>query len=1139
MKRAAWLLAAILLAAGLSVQVQAQTTYNWVGGGANGSWADNGNWNPSPSFNNDARLVWNSTIAQTFSFTGAANNGIRVAGSLTFGNDFDIGTGNENYTIRMRRLAATDANTLSLRGTPTITVEENVGLGKDLKTIFIGNNNGTFDFRNANLEVNQNSTNVLLRFNIQITTAGDGGGINKNGAGAMELYRVNAFGNGVNINAGTVAIWNQPSAAGTGAITLGASSGAADATLAAGGGLSAGQTFANNITVNAGDGARTIRNYDSGFIPTLSGNITLNKTVNFDVANHGANQDTLISSGEISGTGGIVKTNDGILILSAANTNTGVTDIQGGKLYLADAGRLGSGDVTIAGGANLDFGTGPSQINLVANNISGDGGIIQSAAGTDTRITGEVTSTGGVDILQGKLHVSNAQGLGTSDVNVGSGAVLSGFGTIGRQVTVSGTLAPGEFQYGSPQSCRHEVPADDQIWRFVNWASFDQDKVVSFGNYQYAVYWDDDRVLAVVRRNLSTDEVQQVRLTDYVLADGLDEDQQRNGHRNTVIGLSPGDGRLHLAWDHHVNDLNYTRSRKDLITDPPETMTADDFEAKQPISAAPQPVTYPSFINDHEDELMFFYRKGGSGLGDIVFLEYNTTSGEWELIAETLFDSGGIYPEWDDSDSRNAYTHDILFDGTGRLHVTWVWRETSATWASNHDLNYAYSDDRGRTWKNNAGEVIADVTKGEKISIDSPGIIVWDIPVYSWLMNQCGMTLDSENNPHVATYHMEEVLVTEEVQHDPPSGEMWRLNYYHYWRDGDGVWHRSDPLPKPLSARRPVIVAAPDDTIIIYFRTSDGIMAHTASAENNWTDWRTVQLTGPEHTYLDASKPDRRRLKEANTLSFTVDPKGLVDGERGFSFLDFPIEALSSSAEGYGTTGTFEATAGLTLEEGSRLILRINDTQDYSRLSGRDIQLGGRVSIYLGEDYSPSAWDRFDLIEGVAGGQTELILPALHDPDLYWDTGDFLSDGILRIASHSAETYEEWADRSITDPDKRGMLDDASGDGIVNLISYAFNMDPNKAAVRDAANYRGLPTSQTAGFDGTNYLEMVYFRDPGKPDITLTPASTKDLMDTPDWTTVQDLEQVDTNVGGIEKWRARIPTDEAEKGFIRIRVESQ
>lgn len=441
------------------------------------------------------------------------------------------------------------------------------------------------------------------------------------------------------------------------------------------------------------------------------------------------------------------------------------------------------------------------------------------------------------------------------------------------------------------------VEVEAQAWNAFNWASFDQDKIVSWAGYQYTVYWAADRVLSVARRCLASDQVQTIRLESYVLAEGLPERQQHNGHRNTVLGISPGDGRLHLAWDHHVNDLNYTRSRAGWITDPPETIQATDFEPRQPVAAeAPQRVTYPRFFNSADETLYFFYRSGGSGAGNIALFQYDPPSGQWEMISDRLFGQEGTYAAWDNSTSRNAYMHDLLFDGTGRLHITWVYREAGRTWASNHDLHYAFSDDRGRSWKNNQGELIADTRQGQRIVLDSPGIAVYEIPVFSWLMNQCAMTLDSRNRPHVATYHMAEPFRPEHLEHNPPVDEQHRLNYYHYWRDEDGTWHRSQPLPLPLPRRRPMIVAAPDDTMIIYFSTHEGFQAHVARAADRWNRWQTVRLTGPDLIVNDATKPDRRLLRDRNILSFTVDPRGQEPG-RGVAIVDFDLSRLLDAME--------------------------------------------------------------------------------------------------------------------------------------------------------------------------------------------------------------------------------------------------
>lgn len=58
----------------------------------------------------------------------------------------------------------------------------------------------------------------------------------------------------------------------------------------------------------------------------------------------------------------------------------------------------------------------------------------------------------------------------------------------------------------------HEI-----VWPQFNWASFDKDKLVSFVKFQYAVYWDADKGLVVVRRNLLKNKMQVLRFPSYTL----------------------------------------------------------------------------------------------------------------------------------------------------------------------------------------------------------------------------------------------------------------------------------------------------------------------------------------------------------------------------------------------------------------------------------------------------------------------------------------------------------------------------------------------------------------------------------------------------------------------------------------------
>ncbi len=440
------------------------------------------------------------------------------------------------------------------------------------------------------------------------------------------------------------------------------------------------------------------------------------------------------------------------------------------------------------------------------------------------------------------------------------------------------------------------VVVDAEVWPHFNWASFDQDKVVSYGDYQYSLYWDVDQVLVLARRDLRTNAFQVLRLPAFRLTIN-----PKDGHRNTVLGISPADGRLHLSWDHHNNDLRYTRSRAAFLSEPPEVMALEDIEPAQPLMpGAPQRVTYPRFVNGPDDVLFFLYRSGSSGSGDSVLSRYDAGAGTWKMVSQRLFGKEGTYGPWENSTSRNAYLHDVLFDGKGRLHVTWVYREAGKSWASNHDLHYAYSDDQGITWKNNVGAQIADLAEGDPIVLADPGIVVQAIPVYSWLMNQCAMTLDAKNQPHVATYKMPEPFKPDILKHSPPASAAIRLTLYHYWRGEDGTWHGSGPLAMPereiSGIDRPAIVTDADDTVFIYWPSPQGFRCHVAFARDQWQRWAAFCITGPEYTSHDACKHDRRRLREEGILSFTADANGQKGG-CGYAFLDFDLGRLAAEAE--------------------------------------------------------------------------------------------------------------------------------------------------------------------------------------------------------------------------------------------------
>jgi hypothetical protein len=151
-----------------------------------------------------------------------------------------------------------------------------------------------------------------------------------------------------------------------------------------------------------------------------------------------------------------------------------------------------------------------------------------------------------------------------------------------------------------------------------------------------------------------------------------------------------------------------------------------------------QTVTYPEFYKLPNGDLLFFYRDGGSGKGNLLLNQYNSKTKQWTQLQTNLIDGEG---------KRNAYWQACV-DINGIIHLSWVWRESPDV-ASNHDMCYARSIDGGKTWETSVGKKYSlpiTAATAEYASI---------IPQKSELINQTSMYADDTGNPYIATYWRE------------------------------------------------------------------------------------------------------------------------------------------------------------------------------------------------------------------------------------------------------------------------------------------------------------------------------------------------------------------------------------------------
>lgn len=259
-----------------------------------------------------------------------------------------------------------------------------------------------------------------------------GGALAKTGAGTLTLSAANTYTGGTLLDQGSLLLAN-PTALGSGTLSM-----AAGTTL----------DFAQSYTLSQPlkvSGDPTI-NVNAGLTSTLAGAI-----------------------GDGSSSGDLVKTGDGVLVLSAPNTFTGATTISGGTLALSGAGSIAaSSGVTdnsffdisaatadrsirsLAGSGAVTLGA--HSLTLTAANdtfsgaISGSGGL--TLAGGHEILSGASTFAGATTIAGGELQVDGS--LANSAVTVASGGMLSGSGKVANLAANAGsTVAPAGQQRGT------------------------------------------------------------------------------------------------------------------------------------------------------------------------------------------------------------------------------------------------------------------------------------------------------------------------------------------------------------------------------------------------------------------------------------------------------------------------------------------------------------------------------------------------------------------------------------------------------------------------------------------------------------------------------------------------------------------
>lgn len=394
----------------------------------------------------------------------------------------------------------------------------------------------------------------------------------------------------------------------------------------------------------------------------------------------------------------------------------------------------------------------------------------------------------------------------------------------------------------------------------VNTAVFRQNSLVTRDSTQYIAYYDPDGNLTLGKRQIG-DSIWTVKPTRY-------KGNVNDGH-NIISIMVDGDGYIHASFDHHGYPLNYARSVApgSLELGDKEPMTGDD-EGN---------VTYPEFYTLPGGDLLFVYRSGSSGRGNLVMNRYDLKSRTWSRVQDVLIDG---------EDARNDYWQ-LYVDGEGTIHLSWVWRETWLV-ETNHDMCYARSRDGGKTWERSDGspyELPINASNAE---------YAWRIPQNSELINQTSMSTDAEGHPYIATYWRAE----------GDSIPQYRI----LWNKGDGwqmkqVGERKTPFSlsgggtKMIPIARPRLVVDGNRAWYIFRdqeRGSKVSMAYTPDLNNG--DWTVTDLTDFP---VDAWEPsyDTELWKSDRKLHIFVQQTHQGDGEHVVDSEPTPVGVLEVATD--------------------------------------------------------------------------------------------------------------------------------------------------------------------------------------------------------------------------------------------------
>ncbi|MGN6370769.1 MAG: BNR repeat-containing protein [Phycisphaerae bacterium] len=350
----------------------------------------------------------------------------------------------------------------------------------------------------------------------------------------------------------------------------------------------------------------------------------------------------------------------------------------------------------------------------------------------------------------------------------------------------------------------------------INTVIFRHSPLVTFRDTQYAAFYDGGGHVVLAKRKVGADqwETRRTALTG----------NAKDAHNTIALGVD-GNGIVHMAWDHHNNDLNYVQTVSPGSLELTGKLKTDGVRETK--------VTYPEFYSMANGDLLLTYRVGSSGNGDVVLKRYDAGKRAWKTLQSNLVQGDSVLHP---GVTQNAYT-EMNVDVKGTIHLGWVWRRTPDV-ETNHDICYARSTDGGLTWTDSTGKELAlPIT-------DATCETAVKIPEKSDLINQTTIAADDAGHPYIATYYKTEENLVAQVRVVYNDGTGWKSSQVGERQTAlnlGGGGTKKIPLSRPLV----LVDSGEHPRVHVVFRDADrgAKVTLATTTEIAKGDWKMRDLT--------------------------------------------------------------------------------------------------------------------------------------------------------------------------------------------------------------------------------------------------------------------------------------------------------